>query len=244
MNIIVLGASSAIAEATLRLFAARGDCLYLFARNEERLNIIASDLRVRGAKNVYVSVLNVDDMKACVLDLNKSFEQLGCVDLVLVAYGTLPDQKACEHSRELTYQVIATNALSTILLLTEIANRLERQQQGLLAVITSVAGDRGRQSNYVYGAAKGMVSIFLQGLQQRLHPAGVGVIDIKPGFVDTPMTKHIPKNVLWVKPEVIADGIVKSLSKKSGVVYFPWFWRYIMILIKIIPTKIFKMMRL
>ena len=142
-------------------------------------------------------------------------------------------------------QEIETNALSVINLLTLLANHLEKQQHGVIAVISSVAGDRGRQSNYVYGAAKGMVTLFLQGLRNRLTKVNVDVVTIKPGFVDTPMTAAFDKNgPLWARPEQIAKGIIRAMQKGKDEVYLPWFWWGIMLIIKHIPEIIFKRMSL
>jgi decaprenylphospho-beta-D-erythro-pentofuranosid-2-ulose 2-reductase len=128
--------------------------------------------------------------------------------------------------------------------LTHLANRFERQGFGTIAVISSVAGDRGRQSNYVYGAAKGAVSIFMQGLRNRLHPRGVQVLTIKPGFVDTPMTAAFPKGILWARPQQVARGICEAIEKKRDVVYLPWFWSPIMGVIRGLPEALFKRLRL
>ena len=134
-----------------------------------------------------------------------------------------------------------TNALSVISLLTLLANHFEEKKSGTIAVITSVAGDRGRQSNYIYGASKAMVSVFLQGLRNRLFHSQVNVLDIKPGFVDTPMTAHIKKGgPLWAKPEAVAKDIVNAIEKKKDLLYTPFFWRYIMLIIRNIPECIFK----
>ena len=131
------------------------------------------------------------------------------------------------------------NLLSALSLLTHIANRFEREGRGTIVVISSVAGDRGRQSNYVYGTAKGALTIFLQGLRHRLHKAGVRVVTIKPGFVDTPMTAGFRKGLLWASPDAVARGIVRALDGRGGEIYLPWFWRYIMWIIKAIPGPIF-----
>lgn len=243
-HILIIGATSAIAEATARLYAQRSDKLYLLARNQERLSTIAEDLKLRGATSVDYSTLDVNDFERHESLINTAFEALGKVDAVLIAHGTLPDQKACEKDFNITLGELNTNAISTISLLTHIANKLEAQKSGTIAVITSVAGDRGRQSNYVYGAAKGMVSILLQGLRNRLHKEGVNVLDIKPGFVDTPMTTEFRKGWLWAKPEKIATGIVDGIDKGKIVTYLPWFWNYIMLIIKSIPEAIFKKLSL
>jgi len=139
---------------------------------------------------------------------------------------------------------LQTNFTTVVSLLTLLANLFERQGRGSIAVISSVAGDRGRQSNYVYGAAKGALTIYLQGLRNRLAKANVHVLTIKPGFVDTPMTRDFKKGLLWVGPDVIARGIVKAIDKRKDVAYLPFFWRYIMFIIKIIPERIFKRLSL
>jgi short-subunit dehydrogenase len=176
--------------------------------------------------------------------IDTSFDKLGRVDIVLIAYGTLPDQNACENSVNTTRDELTTNAISTISLLTLIATRLEGQGHGQIAVLTSVAGDRGRKSNYVYGSAKAMVSVFLQGLRNRLFSHGVKVLDIKPGFVDTPMTADFKKGFLWSQPDKIAAIIVNAIDKGKSEIYAPFYWRYIMFIIRNIPESIFKRLSL
>jgi short-subunit dehydrogenase len=166
------------------------------------------------------------------------------MDVVLIAHGTLPDQKACEASFEHTRREFETNALSVMSLLTHVANYFEREKRGTIAVIASVAGDRGRQSNYVYGTAKGAVSLFMQGLRNRLAPAGVHVLTIKPGFVDTPMTSEFKKGLLWAQPDRVARDIQRAIEKKKDIAYVPPFWRYIMWVIGAIPEFVFKRLRL
>ncbi|WP_178863763.1 SDR family oxidoreductase [Thiomicrorhabdus cannonii] len=243
-NILVIGATSAIAEQTIRLYAQQGARLYLVARDVEKLETIAADARVRGAADVKIQTLDVNDFATHETVIEQAFATLGQIDVVLMAHGTLPDQAACEQSVELTLKELNTNALSTISLLTLCANRLQTQGSGTLAVISSVAGDRGRQSNYVYGAAKGMVSIFLQGLRNRLFAHGVNVLDIKPGFVDTPMTAAFKKGPLWAKPQQIAQSIVTAVEKGKHTLYTPFFWRWIMLIIRNIPETIFKRLKL
>jgi short-subunit dehydrogenase len=166
------------------------------------------------------------------------------IDICLVAHGTLSDQPACQADVALTLQELKTNALSTIALLTLVAQRFERQRHGTIAVISSVAGDRGRQSNYVYGTAKAALDAFLEGLRQRLHKVGVRVVTIKPGFVDTPMTAAFRKGALWARPEQIAPRIHRAILRGTDVVYVPAFWRPIMLVIRLLPRRLFKMVRL
>lgn len=243
-KILIVGASSAIAEATARIFAERADSLYLVARKQDLLSSIAADLQVRGAGKVGMEVMDANDVAAHEPMLGRATEALGGLDTVLIAYGTLSDQKACEESVDLTLRELTNNGVSTVAMLTAIAAMFERQKAGTIAVISSVAGDRGRQSNYVYGSAKALVSTFLSGLRQRLSKSGVAVVTIKPGFVDTPMTAAIPKGPLWAKPQRVAAGIVKAIDRSSAVVYLPGFWWAIMLIIRSIPERIFQRLKL
>jgi short-subunit dehydrogenase len=172
---------------------------------------------------------------------NTSLEGL---DTILIAHGILDDQKAGEQDYTKAEQALRTNFLSVVSLLTPIANRLEKQRYGCIAVISSVAGDRGRQSNYIYATAKGALTIFLQGLRNRLHSANICVLTIKPGFVDTPMTANFKKGALWAKPEAIARGIYRAIENRKNTVYLPGFWWLIMMIIRHIPEPIFKRMKL
>lgn len=238
-TIVIVGAASAIAEAVARRYAARGHSLLLAGRNQSQLEAIAADLRVRGSKAVHTSVLDVDRFDQHAPFVADAMQSLQRIDTVLIAHGTLPNQKACEASAERTLAELDTNFRATISLLTLFANAMEVQKSGTLAVITSVAGDRGRQSNYVYGSAKAGVSRFLEGLRHRLVRAGVKVVDIKPGFVDTPMTAAFPKGALWASPADVARDIERAMDKGNAVVYTPWFWRWIMLIVRSLPRVLF-----
>ena len=175
------------------------------------------------------------------LMFNQVRQDLGIINIALLAHGTLSNQLICERSILETLQEIQTNALSTVCLLTLLANQFEMQKSGLIAVLSSVAGDRGRRSNYVYGSAKAMVNTFMSGLRQRLSKYGVSVLTIKPGFIDTPMTAQFKKNFLWVKPESIAKTIVKKCNQEvNGEIYVPLFWWAIMLTIKSVPISIYR----
>jgi decaprenylphospho-beta-D-erythro-pentofuranosid-2-ulose 2-reductase len=243
-RVLIIGATSAIAEATARLLAAKDAAFYLVARNPERLQSVADDLRVRSGHGVETATLDLTDYSAYAGIVEQAQAILGELDIVLIAHGTLPDQMVCEASAEETRRQIEVNALSVISLLTHLANHFVQQGHGTIAVISSVAGDRGRQSNYVYGSAKAAVTIFLQGLRNRLHRSGVHVMTVKPGFVDTPMTREFRKGALWASPEQIARGIVRGIERRKDVVYLPGFWRFVMRIIREIPEPIFKRLSL
>jgi short-subunit dehydrogenase len=243
-KILIIGATSAIAEHCARLWAARGDMLYLVARNQEKLETIRKDLTVRGAARVATYGMDVNDYDLQTRMLDEAEKSLDGFDTVLIAHGTLSNQKACEHNIEMTMQEINTNALSTISLLTHIGNHFETKKSGTIAVISSVAGDRGRASNYVYGSAKAMVTAFTSGLRQRLYKSNVAVITIKPGLIDTPMTSNFKKGLLWSSPEKIATKIVNAIERKKSEVYLPAFWQWIMFFVKRIPHSIFNKINL
>jgi len=243
-RVVILGATSAIAEQVARRFAAAGDRLYLLARNGERLEAVARDLGIRGAAAVHHAAAPLDQVERHRALLDAAWDALGGVDILLVAWGTLPDQRRCEADVDETLRQLHVNAGAVIALLTDAANRFAAQGHGTLAAISSVAGDRGRQSNYVYGTAKGALSVFLQGLRNRLHRHGVRVVTIKPGFVDTPMTAAFPKGPLWASPERVGRAIHRALLGGPDVVYVPWFWRWIMLVIRLIPEPVFKRMKL
>ena len=238
-NILIIGATSAIAEATARIYAQRGDNLYLIARNRERLETIAKDLKVRGATTVTTATFDADHFVKHQKIVEAAIKALDGVDIVLIAHGDLPNQKTCETSFDATLAALNTNAISVISLLTHLANHFEQQGHGTIAVLSSVAGDRGRKSIYVYGAAKAAINSFLQGLRQRLHKAKVNVLTIKPGFVDTPMTADIPKGMLFAQPGKVASDIVNAIDKRKHTLYTPSFWRVIMLIIKSMPERLF-----
>lgn len=244
-KILIVGATSAMAVETAKLFAAKGAALMLAGRNANKLTQVADDLRVRGTGKISTCVWDVNDIEGCQGMINTAQQFLGDIDAVLVAHGTLPDQKRCEREVDYALNEFKTNATGTIALLTSLANYFENRKAGCITVITSVAGDRGRQSNYLYGTAKAAVNTFLQGLRNRLYKSGVRVLTIKPGFVDTPMTAHLPKNFLFATPETVAKGIYSAMVKqKTDVLYVPGFWRIIMWIVKLIPERIFKGMSL
>jgi short-subunit dehydrogenase len=239
-RILVLGATSAIAMAVMRQLVSPSAHFFLVARSREKLTAVAQDLLVRGALRVDMIVADLDDTQAHPQMLSVATSQLGAIDLALLAHGVLGDQAAAEREYLIAEQILGTNFLSAVSLLTWLANYGESQGHGTLAVISSVAGDRGRKSNYVYGASKAALNAFLSGLRNRCDRSGVQVLTIKPGFVVTPMTAHIPKNGLFATPEQVARGILSAVRKRKDVVYVPWFWRPIMTIIQAIPERLFK----
>jgi short-subunit dehydrogenase len=243
-KILILGANSAIAQSVARIFVAKGDALFLVGRNPEKLDILVNDLKTRGGKKVgsLSEDLNHTEKHSEIIQTARTF--LGGLDTVLIAHGELGKQEQAQANYEGAIQLLNTNFLSQVSLLTLLANDFEKQKSGTLAVISSVAGDRGRQSNYVYGTAKGAISIFLSGLRNRLFRSNVNVITFKLGFVDTPMTQEFKKGLLWASPDKVGAGIVRSIEKKRSIVYLPGFWFWIMWIIRSIPETIFKKLKL
>ncbi len=243
-KILIVGAASAIAHAAATHFAADRDRLFLVGRDLHKLRTVADDLEVRGAERVSTFQLDINDLDAHEGMLDAATEAMGGLDTVFIAHGTLPDQAEVEQSVAATLAELSTNGTSVIALLTLVANRFEKQRGGTIAVISSVAGDRGRTSNYVYGAAKAAVSTFLAGLRGRLYKSGVAVVTIKPGLIDTPMTAHLKKGPLFASADKAGDAIYHAIAKKKDVVYVPWFWQIVMTVIKLIPERLFKRLNL
>jgi decaprenylphospho-beta-D-erythro-pentofuranosid-2-ulose 2-reductase len=243
-KLLILGATSAIAYETAKCFAKDGADLFLVGRNPDRLYTLAVDLKARGAARVETQVLDLADLTCHQELMEQVLSMLGGLDMLLIAHGTLGDQRQCELSVVETLKELNNNALSVISLLTIAANYFEKRHRGCIAVISSVAGDRGRKSNYVYGTAKGALNVFLQGLRNRLSSSGVTVLTIKPGFVDTPMVAHRKKGLLFAKPEPVGQGIYHAMLKKKDIVYLPWFWRPIMLVVTSLPEAVFKRLSL
>jgi short-subunit dehydrogenase len=176
--------------------------------------------------------------------LERAFHALGEIDAALIAHGDLPNQGECQRGWTDTESALTTNFLSPVAFLTWLGNYFDTRGKGNITVISSVAGDRGRQSNYIYGSAKGALSVFLQGLRNRLAPRGVSVTTIKPGFIDTPMTAAIKKGPLFASAELVGKRIHKAMKRGESVVYTPFFWRFIMLIIIHIPECIFKKLKL
>lgn len=244
LKLMIVGATSAIAHETARCFAADGAELFLVARSAEKLAAVRDDLVARGARRVenYVLDVNAFDQHQAMLD--SAIEALGGLDAVLIAHGTLSDQQACQQSVEETLRELNTNFLSVVSILTPVANHFEKQRRGSIAVISSVAGDRGRGSNYVYGTAKAGLNAFLSGLRNRLSKAGVTVLTVKPGFVDTPMTADLKKNPLFANPHKVGKAIYENMKEGRDILYTPWFWWPIMTMIRNVPEFVFKRMKL
>ncbi len=243
-KVVVFGATSAMAQQTVRLLAAAHAELLLVGRDPEKLAAVSADAVARGAGRVDQLAADLDDAARLEELAAGAFGRLGRVDLVIVAQGLLGDSRACERDPALAARLLRTNFTAPALLLERVAARLAAQGSGTIVAISSVAGDRGRQSNYVYGAAKGGLAIYLAGLRNRLARSGVHVVTVKPGFVDSPMTADLPKNRLFAPPSAVAAAILDAVERRRDVVYVPGFWRAVMWAIRMVPERIFKRLRL
>ena len=243
-RILILGATSAIAMAVSRQLVAPNASYFLVGRDQEKLNAVCKDLLTRGAASVTTHAMDLNDTAAHPQMLSTAAGTLGTIDLALLAHGILGDQEQAQASFPAAEAILQTNFLSAVSLITWLANYFESTKQGTLAVISSVAGDRGRKSNYVYGASKGALNVFLAGVRNRIDRAGVHVLTIRPGFVSTPMTAHLRQGLLFASPDTVAKCIVKAIGARKDDVYAPGFWALIMFVIRSVPESIFKKLNL
>jgi decaprenylphospho-beta-D-erythro-pentofuranosid-2-ulose 2-reductase len=243
-NVLILGATSGIAKALAYEFAKKEHNLLLAGRDVEELTLIAKDIRIRHGVSVSVHRFDALDYDGHAGFFAKCVEEAGELEGLVLAYGYLGDQKKAEEDFQEARLVIETNYLSAVSVLNLAANYFEAKKGGFLCVLSSVAGDRGRQSNFMYGSAKGGLSLYLQGLRNRLSKSNVQVLTVKPGFVDTKMTFGQKGMFLVAKPEDVAAAIYKKIQKKADVAYTPFFWKYIMLIIRSIPERIFKRLSL
>jgi decaprenylphospho-beta-D-erythro-pentofuranosid-2-ulose 2-reductase len=245
-RIVIVGATSAIAEHCARIWGSGEPVdLTLVGRDSERLERVAADLRVRNATNaIEVVVTNFLDPVAIQRTVDSAAAR-GAVDIVLVAHGTLPNQAVVEESLTLSHAAIEINALSPVMFAEGFVNQMLRSGTGTLALISSVAGDRGRRSNYIYGASKALLSTFAAGLQHRAAGTNVKVVLIKPGPTDTPMTKDLKSGGARLAPVGdVASQIVRAIDRGTPVLYVPGIWRVIMFVIRAIPAAVFNRLRL
>ena len=245
-TVLVLGAASAIARAIAERFAREGYGLVLAGRDLAELNLCAADLRVRHEVQVVVLAFDAVDFER-----HESFFN-SCVDVagpdrlagMILCHGTLPPQAQAQVDCKLAKQTIDVNFTSAVCVLNLVAEYFERRGKGFICVLSSVAGDRGRQNNYIYGAAKGGLTTYLQGLRQRMAKHGVCVLTVKPGFVDTAMTWGLPGMFLVATPQKVAGDVCRAIARGRAVIYTPWFWIGIMTIIRSIPERVFNRLKL
>jgi short-subunit dehydrogenase len=245
-NVVIVGASSGIAQALADVMAQRGCQLLLAGRRTEALEHDAAALRQRHHAMVHVEAFDALDYPAHAAFVARCCQRFGgTLDGVVIGYGLLVERAAILESPDQLREIIDVNFTSVAMLAERFAAVLEGQRHGYLAVISSVAGDRGRPSNYPYGASKAGLSAYLQGLRARLFRAGVHVLTIKPGYVDTPMIagRTDVRSALVASPQRVAREIDRAIRRRSNVLYTPWYWRIMMALVRALPEAIFKRLR-
>lgn len=242
-RVIILGAASAIAEATARLYAAEGAMLVLVGRRRERLAAVAADLKVRGASGAFVFERDLASLQEIEADFARFVAMLGGVDHILIAYAVLGDQKTAEEDVDAADAILRADFYSTVAWTLVAAKALERQGNGSLVVIGSVAGDRGRRTNYVYAAAKAGLATLVQGIAHRFAGRNMRAVIVKPGSTITPMTEGFDrKGLLWATPEQVALVVRGAADRGGPTFYAPRFWRFIMLVIRFLPPPIFNRM--
>jgi short-subunit dehydrogenase len=240
-RVLVVGATSAIAQQVARLHAARGDTLYLLARDPQKLGALVREL---GPAVAGSSSADFDDVRRNEERVSRALEAfpLQGVDVAVIAHGWLGDQLRSEQSFAHAEAVIATNFTSAVSFVLPLVNHFERQGHGTLVVLSSVAGDRGRPRNYTYGAAKGALSIYLQGVRSRLFRSAprVRIVTVRLGPVDTPMTRDHAKNALFGEAAAVARSVVEAEEAGPRDVYLPWYWQPIMATVRSLPERLFQ----
>lgn len=242
--VLILGATSAVARACAQLLARQGYAIILAGRDADELARLAADLRIREGGRVDWECFVAEEPEGHPAFFDRVLALTPRLEGVLLAFGAMGDHGRAVADFSEAKRIIGANFTGAVSLLTLCANHLLQRGDGFLIALTSVAGERGRQSNYLYGAAKGGLDIFLQGLRNRCFGGGVRVITVRPGFLDTAMTYGLPGLFLVASPEAAARRIVGALHRPGDIVYVPWFWRWIMLAIRLLPEFFFKRLRL
>lgn len=243
-RIVIVGATSAIAEHCARLWVKDAEVdLTLVGRNLDKTERVAADLRVRSPQSI-IRALEADFIDPLAIrQLVDGIIAEGAAHTVLIAHGSLPDQSVCQQDLTACNEALTVNGISPVLFAEAFAGHMQKANHGTLAIISSVAGDRGRKSNYVYGAAKGLVTRYVQGLQHRLASTCVKVVLIKPGPTDTPMTAHLKQQGgRLASVEEVAQSIVRGTDQGKPVLYAPARWALIMMVIRHLPRFVFNRM--
>jgi short-subunit dehydrogenase len=241
---LILGATSAIARATARELAAQGHDITLSGRDLEELERDAADIRLRHGVAVYVTPFDAETYDDHDAFLSQVVEQGGELEGVVLAFGYLGDQARAAQEFSESLAIIQRNYVGAVSILNRCAEYLAGKGRGNIIAISSVAGDRGRQSNYIYGSAKGGLTVYLEGLRNAMFHRGVHVLTVKPGFVDTAMTYGMPGLFLVASPQYVAQRILRAQKKGRNTLYVPWFWRWIMLIIRHVPEPIFKRLKM
>ena len=241
-TVLILGGNSDVGKSLAKDFSKLGSNLILTTRKKDQLNFLRSDLEIRYEISCDIKLFDVLDFKS-----HKSFYKnlKTKPDIVITCIGYLDNQGDSQNDFEESLRSIQSNFTGLVSILNIISNDFEKKGSGVIVGVSSVAGDRGRGSNYIYGSSKAAFTSYLSGLRNRLHALGVPVITIKPGFIKTKMTSHLdlPK-LLTASTDEISKDILNSIKKGKSIIYTKWFWKWIMLIIKLIPERIFKKLRM
>ena len=234
-NILIIGANSSITRDCIKIWSKQNNKFFFVARDIVELNKFMSQIEYNHIDFNNKYILDLNNIEDHIEIFNRAKAYLKKIDIVFICYGTLPNQSECEKI------FIYYQKKSKISIINLAIKNLD--ENSTIAVVTSVAGDRGRSSNYIYGACQSMVNEYISGIRQKLHGSKIRLLTIKPGLIDTKMTNHFKKNFLWTKSDVAAKKITKAVNSRKDEVYIPFYWNFIMKVIKIIPTKIFKRLK-
>ena len=240
-NILIIGANSSITRDCIKIWSKQNNKFFFVARDIDELNKFMSQIEYNHIDFNNKYIIDLNNIEDHIEIFNRAKAYLKKIDIVFICYGTLPNQSECEKNFHLLSKEINTNATSKISIINLAIKNLD--ENSTIAVVTSVAGDRGRSSNYIYGACQSMVNEYISGIRQKLHGSKIRLLTIKPGLIDTKMTNHFKKNFLWTKSDVAAKKITEAVNSQKDEVYIPFYWYFIMKVIKIIPTKIFKRLK-
>jgi len=243
--VLILGANSGMARALALRMAGPEVQLILAGRHTSDLEATAADLAIRcKTPKPRVAAFDALDTRSHAPFVAELLKAVPHLDEVYLFFGVMHDQREAQSDFRLAQEMMLANYVGAVSILEQVAIPMEKRRQGIIAAVSSVAGDRGRQSNYFYGSSKAGLTVYLQGLRNRLARSGVHVLTVKPGFVDTAMTRHLKKGLLFAKPDAIAQGVLAAVRGRKNEVYLPFFWRWIMAVIKAIPEGVFKKMKL
>lgn len=238
VGVLIVGATSAIATAVGKIYASRNSAMFLVGRNEEKLTSLSEQFLQLGAARVGVFVTDLNNKASHDVMIETAVERLGDIEVALIAQGSMPSKTGLEMEVDEVLDSMVTNTLSVVSVAHRVATVMRNQGKGSLVVLSSVAGERGRRSNYVYGSSKAALTAYCSGLRAEMAAHNVNVLTVKPGVVDTPMTqdKKVP---LKANVDGVAKDIVRATDQRRKTLYTPWFWRWIMLVVRNIPEWLF-----
>lgn len=243
-KILIIGANSALALPCIKIWAKKDYSLFLVGRNEAKLEYLKNDLEKKYNINVQISVKNLINKKNCDELKDEYFRENNSLDILFICYGILGEQENLLSNNDSLVNHVFINSISKIIIINSFLSHFKKQKKGSIAVITSVAGDIGKSSNFIYGSSNATLSNYLTGLRQYLFRFNINVVNVKPGLLDTPMTSNFKKNFLFSNPNKICNTLVNSIEKKNNDVYLPFYWRYIMFVVKLIPKFLFNRIKI